>query len=318
MKMKKYISVFLALVLLCQALSACGASTQATAGAYKSEAAMDMVAEAPAAAPAEAANGALRGSTEEGGSSAIPENRKWIVTVNMHAETEDLDAMTAALDQQIADMKGYVENQNIYNGSNYASRRYRSADLTIRIPAENVDRFAENLGGIANIVRQSKSLEDITLQYVSTETRMTALRTEEARLLEFMEKAETMADLLEIEARLTDVRTELEMVTTQMKVYDNQINYATIYLSIEEVQEYTPVEEPTFLERITEGFKDTLEDLKDGTVDLIAWIIINSPYLVILALAILLLRLFKKKFGWKLPKRKKKPGKKVTPPEEQK
>ncbi len=315
MKMKKYISVFLALAMLCLALSACGASTQATAGAYKSEAAMDMVAEAPAAAPAEAENGALRGSGE-GSEAAVPENRKWIITVNMHAETEDLDAMTGALDRQIADMQGYVENQNIYNGSNYSNRRYRSADLTIRIPAENVDRFAENLGGIANIVRQSKSLEDITLQYVSTETRMTALRTEEARLLEFMEKAESMADLLEIEARLTDVRTELEMVTTQMKVYDNQVNYATIYLSIEEVQEYTPVEEPTFLERITEGFKDSLEDLKDGTVDLIAWIIINSPYLVILALAILLLRLFKKKFGWKLPKRKKKPGKKSNTEEQ--
>lgn len=291
MKKKTILSLFLALVMLCTILTGCGASTKSAAAPYDMAVAEEaMEAEAPAAA-----NGALRGtntsSTTEG-SAALPESRKWIITVHLYAETDDLDALTKALDERITAMNGYVEDQSVFNGSTRANYRYRNANMTIRIPAEDVDRFTEEVGGIANVVSKEKNLEDVTLNYVSTESRMKALQTEEARLLEFMEQAETMADLLEIEARLTDVRYELEDVTSRLRLYDNQIDYATIYLSIEEVQEYTPVEEPTTWERITEGFSDSLEGLKEGSVDLLVWVITSSPYLVVfgvIAAAILLL-----------------------------
>lgn len=310
--MKKYISLFLSLMLLLSILTGCGGSSKSpstqNAAAEKMAMADYVVEEAAEAEAPQMANGALRSdSTSEAGSSTIPQNRKWIITVNITSETDDLDAMTAALDQKIASMNGYVENQNIHNGSTYASRRYRSAYLTIRIPADQVDKFTDEVGGIANVVSKSKNLQDITLQYVSTESRMTALQTEEQRLLEFMEKAEDLSDLLEIEARLTDVRAELESVTSQMRLYNNQIDYATIYLNIEEVQEYTPVEEPSVWERITTGFSDSLEGLAEGAVDVLVWIIANSPYLAVFAilatLGILLSKRCKKiKFKKKAPK----------------
>ncbi len=279
MKMKKILSLLLALTLLCTLLTACGGSSKSTAvreEAAEAPMAMDMNGSLTMGAP----------GAGEAGSTVLPESRKWIITVHLTAETNDLDAMTDALDQHIRDLNGYVEDQNIYNGSTYANRRYRNANLTIRVPAEDVDRFTEEIDGIANVVRKEKNLEDVTLNYVSTESRMKALQTEEARLLEFMEQAETMADLLEIEARLTDVRYELERVTSQLRLYDNQIDYATIYLSIEEVQEYTPVEEPTFLERISEGFSKSLKGLWEGIVDFTVWIITSSPYLVVYGILI--------------------------------
>ena len=289
MKKKTCISLFLALLMLCSILTGCGSASKETA-------AVNSMAYDMAAAEVQEESGAYRGLTagagSTDGSTALPENRKWIITVDMYAETDDLDALTEALNKQISAMGGYVEDQSIYNGSTYANYRYRNATLTIRIPADDVDSFTDAVGGIANVVSKSKNLEDITLKYVATESRISALETEETRLLEFMEKAETMSDLLEIEARLTDVRAELESTTSQMRLYNNQIDYATIHLSIEEVQEYTPVEEPSFWERITEGFSDSLEGLGEGTVDLLVWIIANSPYLVvfgILAVAIILL-----------------------------
>ena len=66
--------------------------------------------------------------------------------------------------------------------------------------------------------------ENVTLQYVSTESRVKALETEQTRLLELLENAETMEDLLTIEARLTDVRWELENYASQLRVLDNQVN----------------------------------------------------------------------------------------------
>ena len=136
---------------------------------------------------------------------------------------------------------------------------------------------------MANVVSQNLRREDITLKYVATSSRITALETEEARLLELLSKAETMEDLLEIEARLTDVRYELENHASQLRLYDNQIDYATIYLYIEEVQEYTPVEEPGFFQRIQTTFSGSLEGLGDGFVDITVFLVGNSPYILVFA-----------------------------------
>ena len=282
--MKKMTAFLVTLCMLAALLAGCG-------GASKSTQAFDAAAPA-AAAPAGAANGAYydmeSAKSEDGGltgdtdSAALPEGRKWIITVNMSAETEDLDALMEALNGKISGLGGYVEDQDSYNGSMYSSRRYRSASLTVRIPAERVDEFTAEMSGIANVVSTSLSREDITLSYVATESRVKALQTEEARLLELMEQAETMADLLEIESRLTDVRYELENRASQLRLYDNQVDYATIYLSIDEVQEYTPVEEPTVWERISGGFVSSVKGVGNGLLDLLVWVLAKSPYLVIL------------------------------------
>lgn len=283
--MKKYLSLILSLALLLTLLAGCGSAASSTASYDRGVAEYAVMADEAAMAPAEGA--ALKNAAADTGSTALPENRKWIVTVNLTAETDDLDALRSALDGKIAALNGYVENQSVNNGSAYqSSRRYRSANLTIRIPAGQVDAFLQDVDGLANIVRQSKSIEDVTLNYVATESRLKALETEEARLLELLSQAETMSDLLEIEARLSEVRGELENYASQKRLYDNQIDYATVYLSIEEVQEYTPVEEPTLWERISKGFRDNLEGVGDDLLDVLVWFIVSLPYLVVFAIVI--------------------------------
>jgi len=236
--------------------------------------------EIAAEAPAAMANGSLSDSSESG-TGALPENRKWITTVYMDAETEDLDALLEDLSQRINALNGYVEDQDIYNGSANATYRRRNANLTIRIPADDVDKFMQEVEGISNVISKNLNREDITLNYTATESKITALKTEEARLLELLAKAENMSDLLEIEARLSDVRYELERYSSQLRLYDNQVDYATIHLSVSQVVEYTPVAEKTVWERIRDGFSDSLEGLWDGLVDLFVWILVASPYLVV-------------------------------------
>jgi len=279
MKVRKLL-VFVLCFALLLALAGCGA---------KSEAAYDMG--APEAAAGQeygvmeetmmmTANNSL---TEDSAASAqVPASRKWIVTVDMSAETEDMDTLIAGIQEQIDALGGYVQNQRISNGSYRSNYRYRSANLTVRIPAERVDDFTEKVSGMSNVTHSSKDLEDITLSYVATESRMLALQTEEARLLELMAKADTMSDLLEIEARLTDVRYELERVTSQLRSYDDLVNYATIYLNIEEVKEYTPVAEKTRWQKITDGFVKSLKGVWNGILDFCVWLIVNLPYLLVI------------------------------------
>ena len=284
--MKKLTALLICAALLLSLLTACGANSMSpqAAPAMKADYAMEEAAvEAPAAM--NTASNSLKGAGETG-STALPENRKWVITVNMDAETEDLDGLMAGLDTEIAALGGYVEDQEIYNGSSYASRRHRNANLTVRVPADRVTDFTQAVSGIANVVSTNISRDDITLKYVDTESRVTALKTEEARLLELLAQAETMSDLLEIEARLSDVRYELENYASRLRVYDNQVDYATIYLFISEVQEYTPVAEKTVWERIRDGFKSSIEGVTEGFVDFFVWVIANSPYLVVWAVVI--------------------------------
>lgn len=209
-------------------------------------------------------------------------DRKLIKTVELTAETEELDALLEAITQRVNELGGYVENQRIYNGSNYASHRSRSASMTIRIPAEELDGFVEHVGTASNIVSRYAYIDDVTLTYVATESRVAALQAEHDRLLELMAKAETMADLLEVEARLTDVRYELERVTSQLNVLKNQVSYSTVRLNVDEVVEYTPVEEETFWQRISGGFVDSIESIGEGFVEFAVFFIVGLPYFVLL------------------------------------
>ncbi len=224
-------------------------------------------------------------STESGESStSLPENRKMIQTVNMTVETENLDTVLQQIDSRIAELGGYVESSNVQNGSAYSGRRYRSATITVRIPAKDVNSFVDRVGEISNIVSSRQTVEDVTLSYVATESRMKALQTEESRLLELLSKAETLDDLLTVEKRLTQVRTELEQVTSALRVFDNQVNYATIHLSITEVTEYTPVEEPeTVWERIGVGLKKSLNGVGNFFKELFVLLVVSSPYMALMA-----------------------------------
>ena len=300
MKLHKHLSLILVLILTLTLLTGCGGSAKTESAVMQSPGAapMEEYAMEETYAAMDMANGTTLNSKSESGSSTLPEGRKWIITVHMSAETEDLDAVTESLDQSINALGGYVEDQRIYNGSASRSRRYRYADLTIRIPAADVNKFTDQVAGYANVVSQETSRDDITLRYVATASRVTALETEQARLLELLAKAENMTDLLEIEARLTDVRYELENHASQLRLYDNQVDYATIYLNIEEVTEYTPVE-PTLWERISGGFTSNLRGLGEGALDFIVWLITSSPYLVtyaiILTVVIILIKRHRKK-----------------------
>ena len=272
--MKRYLTLTICLVMILSLFAGCGAASQNSV--YMDQGEFQEMAAAPEEGPA---NDRLAAGAAPQADLPLPENRKWVITSEVRAETEDLDVLLEAVLGKVGEMSGYVEDQNIFNGSGYGDNRM--ARLTIRIPAEQVDAFLEVVSEQANVVSSSKNLEDITLQYVDTDSRLQALKTEETRLLELLEQAETMSDLLEIEGRLTDVRYEIETYTSRMRTYDNRVDYATVYLTMTEVREYTPVEKPGFLERITTGFRRSLRGLGEGLVDFAVWIIVSSPYLLV-------------------------------------
>lgn len=280
--MKKFVSLILAVLMVLSLLSGCGGSSMAKDAAAPA-ARQEMAVEAPMMMASGSMTNDMAG---EAGQSVPNTEQKLIKTIRMEAETEDLDALLPQINTKISALGGYVENQELYNGSAYSSYRHRSASLTVRIPAEQLDSFTEDVKGVSNVVSYNESTENVTLRYVSTESRMKALEVEQERLLELLAKAENMSDLLEIEARLTDVRYELESVTSQLRVLANQVDYATVHLYISQVKVYTETEEQTVWQRIGSGFKENLKDMGENLTDFFVWIVTYSPQLILWAVVI--------------------------------
>ena len=287
MNKKKALTIVMAAALLLGLLGGCGSKNLSMdADTSKSflyaddgisyEAAMA----APAAMSGAGSNGKSAASTA---SIPLPENRKWVITMSLTAETENLTDAMGLLAEKIQASGGYVESQSI-SGTAVNSGRSPSAYITVRVPAEQLDSFVEDVSGMTNVVSSSRYVEDITLSYTDTEGRVKALKTEEARLLELMEQAQTMSDLLEIEERLTEVRYQLENYTSTLRLYDNQVDYATLDLTLREVAKFTPPEKQGFWEKVTSGLADSIVDLGQGLVDVAAWVLIELPYLVLVGL----------------------------------
>ena len=153
------------------------------------------------------------------------------------------------------DGKEIVKNINTATAMQY-SQEYRYADIS-----GNLDSFVENTGNLGNVLYTSENTEDITLKYIDTQSHIEALNAQQEKLMELMDKADSMEDVLKIEEALSDVRYQLEYYESTKKQYDNQVNYSTVTLSIREVREETPSEDIGIGRRIQDAFKETLEKL---------------------------------------------------------
>ena len=271
MKVTKLLAMLLALSLL---LCACGGRSTVAQNGAAMDKGYDMMAPESEALNKETANTPA----------ALPVNQKLIRKIWLEAETENMDTLLTSVEQRITELEGYVEGRQVRNGSAYSGKRYRYAELTIRIPADKLDSFVDNVSEHSNITDTRETTEDVTLSYVESESRVIALETEQTRLLELLAEARNMDDILRIESRLTDIRAQLEKAKSQLRVYDNMVNYGTVYLNITEVTEYTPVTEPeTVWERMGAGLKESWKDMVKGLGDTLVFIVAALPHLLPLA-----------------------------------
>lgn len=215
--------------------------------------------------------------------------RKLIKTVHMTTETEDYDALVQELYDKVETFGGYVENF-----STQGAKNYRYGSITARVPKERLDEFLTIVEDSSNITYREESVEDVTLTYVDLESHKKMLLKEQERLMEFLEEAETIEDIIAIEGRLTEVQYQLESMESQLRTYDNQIDYSTVYLNIEEVVRYTPQEQKGTWAKIKTGFAQNLYDVGNGIRNFFVGLIISLPKLAVLAGVIGILALIAK------------------------
>lgn len=229
------------------------------------------------------------------GSSPVAEGQKLIRRVYLTAETEDYYAFMDQLSATVASLGGYMEQVEARTSGSQPS-----ASLTVRVPADRLDALTAQVDGYSNITYRSESQQNVTLQYADTESRILALRTEQTRLLELLEQAEDLEQVLMIEDRLTEVRYQLESNESSLRALANQVDYATVTLDVRQVEVFTPVEQKGYWENAGSGFVGSLESIGNFFKNLLSGLIIGLPYLILLivlplVIVLLILRAHKRK-----------------------
>ena len=212
-------------------------------------------------------------------SQALPSGRKLIRNVTMTVETDEFDQLLGILTAQVGDLGGYVEQSDIsgnsLNDQNVPIPRY--ASLTVRLPIGKLDGFVSAVEQNGNVTNRSESAQDVTLQYSDLESRKKSLTVEQDRIWALLEKADTLESVIALEERLSEIRYQL---------YDNQVDYSTVCLSINEIKgaaSFTPTEPEGLGQRIQKGFSKNLNSVSQGLTNFLIWLIASSPFWIPLA-----------------------------------
>ena len=275
---RKALAGLMALMLL--ALTACGGSkgeTAASPAAENSTTAADMQMET--AYGGEAYDVASTAMAEEG----VFRTEKMIHTATLSMETTAFDDAVEDLSRLTETLGGYYENSSVWSGG----RGYRWADYTVRVPAENYKAFLAQAGELCHMTSSDTSQQNISEVYYDTEGRLKTQQIKLERLQALLAKAEEMEDIITIESAISETEQQIDDLSGTLQHYDGLVDYATVYISLQEVYKLSNVEEApvSFAGRIGSAFTDGWASFTDGLENLVVALAYGWMWVILLAVA---------------------------------
>lgn len=206
------------------------------------------------------------------------QDRKIIYTADVDIETENYEDGVTTIRSLLDETGGYISSTSQSGSSTDGNRR---ANYTCRIPSGEYRSFLDGLSGAGNVYSVSEYTDDITMEYIDVEARLSSLESQRDRLQQLADEAEDIETLLSIETQLSNVQYQLESYTAQMRSYDNQVDYSTVNIYLREVRKVS--EGTGFGTRIRAAFSGSWENFVSGVQGFVIAVIYALPMIVILA-----------------------------------
>jgi hypothetical protein len=180
--------------------------------------------------------GTIRGAgfNPPGSSAAVPApepSRKLIRNAQLDLEVTSFQTAVDAVTAMAKAGGGYVDSSNSQRGGNGKLQGM----VVVKVLPENLDAFLLKLRDLGEIKNQSVSTEDVTKAYFDTEARLENSRRMETQLQALLQRDNgKVSELLQVERELGRVRGEIEQMQGELKLYDFEVQYATVTLTIAE------------------------------------------------------------------------------------
>jgi uncharacterized protein DUF4349 len=122
---------------------------------------------------------------------------------------------------------------DVLNLSQSGTADTRSASLTIRVPSSRFGDALQQLKSLEGEIQTSGvTAQDVTDQFVDLQARLTAKQAEEQRYIAILNRANTIDEILKVDASLGSVRTQIEQLTGQINSIKQRTDFSTISMSI--------------------------------------------------------------------------------------
>jgi hypothetical protein len=151
-------------------------------------------------------------------------DRMLIETGQLRVEVAHPDEVMASFQSQVAAWGGHLQNQT-------------DQTLTVRLPAAH---FAEAFAWVKNsgrVLSESRQAQDVTEEFVDLGIRIENARRSRDRLLEILQQADKVEDILKVEAELRRLTEEIERMEGRSKFLADQVALATLSATFQSLAE---------------------------------------------------------------------------------
>ena len=153
--------------------------------------------------------------------------KKIVKEGTVHLDTKDVKETSKEITNLLEKTEGFVEKSAFQeqNDVNYAK-------MILRVKSQDYDSFMEELSNIANVTRIESSTLDVTEEYIDQKARIDVLEAQEERLIQLLDHADNIEEILNIEKELTRLRENIESSQGRMNYLERSIDYSkvTVYL----------------------------------------------------------------------------------------
>lgn len=214
-------------------------------------------------------------------------------TIETKMPTEDQNKIAALA----TSLSGFVVTSE-YQQS--ASQTNSTVSLIIRVPAANFQKATDALLQIGTRVLHKKIAgQDVTAEFIDLEARLRAKKALEAQYFEIMKRASKISDVLEVQQKLTEVRTEIEQAEGRRRYLENQSALSTINISLHTPAPLVAATQTGFWASIKNSFGDGVDVAVAIVLGIIRFVIVMLPIVVLLLLpAGLIARFLWKRISW--------------------
>lgn len=218
---------------------------------------------------------------------SVPQSRPQLIkkaamTVIVNSVNESIDAVSKIINSKQGDLIGLNERQPTKENARH------TASITLRVPQNQLDSTLDELAKLGTVENRNITAEDVSNQLVDFQARLNNLRRTEANLQKIMDRSGSVRDVLSVAQELSNVRQSMEQINAQLKNLQNQVAYSTITLNLQAaVSSSSP--QRALGSQIQETWNNSSNSVGEFTVGLLKlaiWLMVYSPYLLILAAAV--------------------------------
>ena len=203
----------------------------------------------------------------------------------MMISTQDFDADLLSIRNEVARQNGQISS----SGTEQTPAGSRRASLSVRIPAESLDPFLENIGSLSGrIIRKEINSENVTEPYYDIRARLDNAVIRRDRLRELARKTENVNDLLQIENSLSDAQSSVDYLTGRISSLEDSVSYSAVSITL---TEETPAQsvaqtDGSFLNRLRNGMTLSFRTVWQFLQNMCLFLLMSLPWLAALAAVI--------------------------------